>query len=70
MQNPASILENEMHTIFCDFMIQTDHQISVRRPDLVIVKKRKKNEKTCWIVEFAVPADHKAKLKKKNGKEG
>ena len=37
--------------------IKTDHQISARR---VIDKKKR----TCKIVDFAVPADHRIKLKK------
>ena len=42
MRNPESILENEMHKILWNFEIQTDHLISARRPDLVIVKNKKK----------------------------
>ena len=42
--------------------IQTDHQISARRPDLIIINKKKK-KKICKIVDFAVPADHRIKLK-------
>ena len=37
MHNPESVLENEMHKILSDFETQTDHLISTRRPDLVIV---------------------------------
>ena len=40
--------------------IHTDHLISARRPDLIIFNKKKR---TCKIVDFAVPADHKIKLK-------
>ena len=38
----------------------TDHLISARRPDLIIINKKKR---TCKIVDFAVPADHRIKLK-------
>ena len=63
MHNPESVLENEMHKILRDFEIQTDHLISTRGPDLVIVnKKDKKKKRTCRIVEFAIPADHREKL--------
>ena len=44
-----------------DFDIQTDHQISARRLDLIIINKKKK--RICKIVDFAVPADHRIKLK-------
>ena len=42
--------------------IQTDPLISARRPDLIIINKKKK-KKICKIVDFAVPADHRIKLK-------
>ena len=45
MHNPKSTLENETHKILLDFDIQTDHLISTRRPDLVIVKKNKTKKK-------------------------
>ena len=43
-----------------DFNIQTDHLIPARRPDLIIINKRKR---ICKIVDFAVPADHRINLK-------
>ena len=46
MHNPESVLENEMHKLLWDFDIQTDHLISARQPDLIIInKKRRKKEK-------------------------
>ena len=46
------------------FKIETDHLISTRRPDLVIInEKKKKKKRTCRIVDFAVPVDHWVKLK-------
>ena len=44
-----------------DFDIQTDYLISARRPHLVIVNNKKR--KTWRIVDVAVPADHRVKLK-------
>ena len=49
--------------IISDFDIHTDHLISARRPDFIIIKKKKK--RFCKIVDFDVPADHR----KKNLKE-
>ena len=61
------------HKFLWDFEIQTDHLISARR--LVIVKKKKekktssdskkKKEKkrTCRLVDFAILANHRVKLK-------
>ena len=51
MHNPASVLENDT---------PTDHRISARRPDLIIIHKEKR---ICKIVDFAFPADHRIKLK-------
>ena len=58
MHKPAPVLENDTHKLLWDFNIQTDHLIPVRRPDLINKKKR-----TCKIVDFADPADHRVKLK-------
>ena len=60
MQNPAPVLENDIHKLQWDFVIHTDHLISARRPDLIIINKKKK---ICKIVDFAVPANHRIKLK-------
>ena len=62
MHNPAPVLENYTNKFIWDFDIHMDHLISVRRPDLIIINKKKK--RTCKIVEFSVPADHRIKLKK------
>ena len=51
-----------MHEVLWDFEIQIDHQILYRRRDQVIVNKRPK-KRTCCIVEFAIPADHRVKIK-------
>ena len=48
--------------ILWDFDIQTDHVISARRPYLIIINKKKKM-KICKVVDFAVPAGHRIKLK-------
>ena len=46
MQNPGPVIENDTHKLLWDFDIQTDHVISARRPDLIIInKKKKKKEK-------------------------
>ena len=67
MHNPAPVLENSIHKLLWDFDIHTDHPFSTRRPDLIIVikkkKKQKKKNRSCKIVEFAVPAYHRIKLK-------
>ena len=60
MHNPAPVLENSTHKLLWDFDIHTNHLISARRPDLIIINKK---ERTWKIVDFAVPADHRIKLK-------
>ena len=67
MHNPEYVLENVTHKLFWDFEIQTDHQISARRSNLEIFKKKtppqKNPNRTYQIVDFAVPANHWVKLK-------
>ena len=41
MQKPESVVENEMHKVHWGLEIKTDHLISARRPDLVIVNEKK-----------------------------
>ena len=60
MYNPESVLDNNTYKFLWDFEIQTDHIISARPPDLIIINKK---ERTCRIVDFAVLADHRVKLK-------
>ena len=42
MHNPAPVLENNTHKHLWDFDIQTDHLISARKPDLILINKNKK----------------------------
>ena len=67
MHNQLPVLENDTHKLLWDFDIHTDHRISARRRDLTIINKKKK--RTCQIVDFAVPADHRIKLKECEKKE-
>ena len=66
IHNPAPVLENDSHKLLWDFNIQTDHLIPARRPDLVIINKRKR---ICKIVDFAVSADHRINLKESEKKD-
>ena len=56
MHNPATVLENDTHKPLWDFNIHT-----ARRPDLIIINNKKK--RICKMVDFAVSADHRIKLK-------
>ena len=66
MHNPAPVLENDTHKLQWDFDIRTDHLISARRPDLIIIYKKKR---TCKIADIAVPADRRIKLKEYEKKD-
>ena len=46
-----------------DFSIQTDHVIEARRPDLVVVDKK---ERSCKIIDFAVPGDSRTEEQEKD----
>ena len=66
MHNPALVLENDSHKLLWDFNIETDHLIPARRPDLIIISKKKT---ICKIVEFLVPANHRINLKESEKKD-
>ena len=57
MHNPA---ENDTDKVLWDFNIQTDHLIPARKPDLIIINKKKG---TCKIFDFGIPVDHRINLK-------
>ena len=63
IHNTESLRQYETYKLLWYFVIQTDHLISARRPDLVIVTKKEKKKRTCRVVDFTVPADHRVKLK-------
>ena len=45
------------------FQYQTDHVIEARRSDLVLVDKK---ERSCKMIDFAVPGDSRIEAKEKN----
>ena len=51
--------KNDAHKLLGDFDLYTDHLISTRRPDLIIINKKKR---TCKILDFPVSTDHRIKL--------
>ena len=46
-----------------DFSIKTDHVIETRRPDLFVADKK---ERSCKIIDFAVPGDSRIEEKEKD----
>ena len=51
MYNQAFVLENDTQKLLWDLDLQTDHLITARRPDLIIINKK------------AVPTDRRINLK-------
>ena len=45
MHNPAPVLQNDTNKLLWDFEIHTDHLISAKRPDLIIIKKKKEKKR-------------------------
>ena len=66
MHKVESVLENGTHKLLWDFEILTDHLILARRSYLVIVNKRKR---TCPIVDFAVSAGYRVKIKEREKRD-
>ena len=72
MHNPESLLENETNKLLMFFKIKTDHPISSRQPDQVMIykkKKEKKENRTYQLVDLAVLAEHKVKLNENEKKD-
>ena len=42
MHKLAPVLENDTHKLQWDFDIHTDHLTTARRPDLIIINKKKR----------------------------
>ena len=62
MHNPAPVLENDSHKLLWDFDIQTDHLIPARRPDLIIINKKKR---TCQKKRLCCPGRPQDKTERK-----
>ena len=69
MIDPESVLVNETHQYLWDFGRQADQQISARRPNFILINNKKKKKRTCRIVDFAVPADHRVQVQENEKKD-
>ena len=56
VEKESRVLENKEVKILWDFTIKTERQLEHNKPDLVILKKKKK---TCCIVDVTCPFDTK-----------
>ena len=59
---PEDVVENEEVKILWDVMIQCDREIKARKPDIVVVNK---NERSCAIIDIAIPGDIRVSEKEK-----
>ena len=58
-------LENDTHKLLWDFDVQTDHLISARRPNLILINKKKG---ICKIVGYCLGwTKNKTERKRKKG---
>ena len=57
---PEGVVENEQIKLIWDMNIQCDNVIEARRPDLILIRKE---EKTCIIIDVAVPGDSRVNEK-------
>ena len=51
---PEDVVENEEVKILWDVMIQCDREIKAKKLDVVVVSK---NERSCAIIDMAIPGD-------------
>ena len=51
---PEDVVENEEVKILWDVMIQCDREIKAKKLDVVVVNK---NERSCAIIDMAIPGD-------------
>ena len=63
---PEGVVENEEVKILWDVMIQCDREIKARKPDIVVVNK---NERSCAIIDIAIPGDIRVNEKEKENIE-
>ena len=59
---PKAVIESDEVKILWDFNIQCDHVIEHRRPDIVVIDKK---EKSCQIIDIAVPGDLRVYVKER-----
>ena len=48
MHNPASVLENDTHKLLWD--LHTDHLISTRKSDLIVINNKKRELAKLWTL--------------------
>ena len=64
MYNTESVLENEILKLLWYFEIQTENLISAKRPDLILIKKKKELAEL-WILSSQLITQNKIERKQK-----
>ena len=65
MQNSVAVLENETHKLLWDFNIQTDCQILARRPNLIIINKKRELEKLRNLLSQLTTEENRKNVKRR-----
>ena len=50
MHNPATVLKNNTRELLWDFDMHTDHRISARRPDHLIINRKREYAKSSTLL--------------------
>ena len=58
--NPRPVTESDKITILWDMPIQTNREITVNRPDIIIKHKAKKE---CILIDMAIPSERNTSTK-------
>jgi len=59
---PAAVVDSPDVKVLWDFNIFTDHNLTARRPDIIVIDKQ---TKMAQIIDVAVPADNNVSMKEK-----
>ena len=57
MHNLVTVLENDTHKLLWDLDIHTDHLISARRLDLIVINNRKREFANLWTLLYRLTTE-------------
>ena len=68
---PKPVYEEGDVTVLWNQAVHTDREVTTNRPDIIIKNKTKKKEreKTCILIDVAIPADRNVMLKEAEKKQ-
>jgi len=59
---PTAVVEDSFAKVLWDFNIYTDHHLTARRPDIVVLAKQRSSVQ---IIDIAVPSDNNVSMKER-----